>query len=613
MKLWQDLQERRIAQFFLVYCAVGWAALQAFDQVADRGVVPEVVYRVVLTVVLCGLPGVLIVSWFHGAKGHQSVPVIEKALLGLVGVLALVASGWVVRAELGLADAYVPPDPSVSGGRAPWEDSSRVAILYFDSRGGGEDAELLATGLTEHLIEALASAEGLNVVSRHGSERYRSSSASPDSIGRALGVGTLVSGSLTVAGERVRIEAAVVGSRSDKPLERTRIERSRHEVIALADDLVEQVALLLEKRIGAKLQPFEDPGRTRVAEAWELLQRAEWAARRGARDAPHGWERLVEADSLLARAEALDPDWGHVVTRRGWLSLERSRVHDLELRVRDELTREALAHAERVLLRAPGDPDALELRATARFARYMAGAEEAPELLRQVEADLRAVVADRPGPASAWAALGELLHRKGEIPRAKLAAAQAYRADPFHSDVNLILHRLASTSWELADHVESKRYCDQGLDRFPDDFRFRECQLRLFALRDHEPDVPAAWARYQEYVERVPAPMRELHEKLGLMYMAQALARAELPDSARSVARRGRAEADVDPRGEVALMEAIALAWVGDHDDAARRLDLFLSADPGRLDRFRRPGGEVPWFLRDFLDHPGTREILGGR
>ncbi|NNF29037.1 MAG: hypothetical protein HKN73_17570, partial [Gemmatimonadetes bacterium] len=62
------LRERRVAQFLVTYAAAGWLVLQLVDQVVDREVLPEVVYRVALTLVLCGFPGALIVSWFHGAK-----------------------------------------------------------------------------------------------------------------------------------------------------------------------------------------------------------------------------------------------------------------------------------------------------------------------------------------------------------------------------------------------------------------------------------------------------------------------------------------------------------------------------------------------------------------
>ena len=90
----------------------------------------------------------------------------------------------------------------------------------------------------------------------------------------------------------------------------------------------------------------------------------------------------------------------------------------------------------------------------------------------------------------------------------------------------------------------------------------------LFALPGTGPDIPAAWAWLDEFIELSPPQSRAQHEHQGLQYVAMALARAGLPDSARAVARRGRADADVDPVRDLALLESISRSWLGDFDEA---------------------------------------------
>jgi hypothetical protein len=123
VRIFADLRERRFARFFVIYCIVAWVVLQFVDQLADRGVLPELVYRVALTVALCAAPGALIVTWFHGEVGHQRMPRLEKLLLGLVAVFTLGASTVVTRSGL------APAPGETSPARAYWEDPRRVAVL----------------------------------------------------------------------------------------------------------------------------------------------------------------------------------------------------------------------------------------------------------------------------------------------------------------------------------------------------------------------------------------------------------------------------------------------------------------------------------------------------
>ncbi|HSJ05684.1 MAG TPA: hypothetical protein VK936_03210, partial [Longimicrobiales bacterium] len=84
-----DVIERRIFRFVVAYGAVSWAALELVDQLVGNDILPQFAYVGMLSLVLCGFPGALIVSWFHGAKGRQEVPRLEKWLLAFVAVFAL--------------------------------------------------------------------------------------------------------------------------------------------------------------------------------------------------------------------------------------------------------------------------------------------------------------------------------------------------------------------------------------------------------------------------------------------------------------------------------------------------------------------------------------------
>jgi tetratricopeptide (TPR) repeat protein len=353
----------------------------------------------------------------------------------------------------------------------------------------------------------------------------------------------------------------------------------------------------------------------------------------GSGDLTGATAQIVAADSVLERAEALDPGWVLPITRRGWLAYRRARLHGLEAEPQIAPTQQGLEHAERALRLSPRDADALELRGTVLYWRALLNLtdhREEHELVDQAERDFRDAIVENPRQASALASLSHLLISTGDIAQANLRAFESYEADPFLANAHVTLWRLASTSWELGNHTEAKRWCDEGLSRFQEDFRFRQCQLMLYALREQPPDVPAAWARMREYVELSPPQVRALTEKQGLMLVALALVRANLPDSADAVALRARASTDVDPLREVAWTETILRTRMGreyqergredlaeeQYDEAVRQLSLHLSANPAVLEGFRNDAlrGRIDkWYLEGLVNHSGFRELVGVR
>jgi hypothetical protein len=61
-----ELKERRLVRIAISYGGIGWATLEVVDQLADRGILPEVLYNIVLIWFILGIPAVLLVGWHHG-------------------------------------------------------------------------------------------------------------------------------------------------------------------------------------------------------------------------------------------------------------------------------------------------------------------------------------------------------------------------------------------------------------------------------------------------------------------------------------------------------------------------------------------------------------------
>ena len=531
------------------------------------------------------------------------------SLLAVVGGL-LVGGGFAAwRSGLG-GGASATEEPSV--------DRNRIAVLYFENRSGSDSLSYLADGLTEALIHELSVVKPLQVISRNGVSPFRKAAVAPDSIGRALKVGTLVEGTIDQSGDRLRLNISLIDAGTGEEIGSKILERPRAEIFALQDDLTREVAVFLRQRLGEAVEIGQSRVGTKSVGAWELLQRAEQSVREAetlidAGDTKAASRRFDAADTVLMQAEAADPRWWTPVTERGWLAYRQSRLAgSFDKGYYARWTERGLGLADRALQLGPNDPNAHELRGTLRYWRWLLnlspGTEEAAKLLAGAEGDLRRSVELNPSQATAWNSLSHLLMAKAEIAEAKLAALRAYEADPYLRDANKTIWRLFQSSLDLEDAVEATHWCDEGKRRYPDDPRFAECQLWLFAMKDRQPDVPRAWELLEEYVRLSPPQQRDFLRLRGQMLVTFALARADLTDSARAVALRSRPDPEQDPDRELTYFEVLLRAMVGDLDEAFRLLGTYIAVNPQVRASIAR---DDTWWMRELRKDPRYRELLG--
>lgn len=604
-------------RFVVAYAAIGWAALEVVDQLTGNEILPSWSYRATLALVLCGFPGALIVSWFHGAQGRQEVSPIERVLLVLVAGFAILTTGFVIRSG-------VTVEPR-TGARMleNYEDPSRVAIMYIEPRGGG-DTEFLAAGLTEALIDALTGVTGIHVISQNGSELFRGVTAPVDSIGRTLGAGTVVRGTVAQSGEQIRVSISMANAATGESFANDEMTSPRGEIFALQDSLAGRVAVWLRGELGTEVGEVRLRAATSVVPAWEMVQRGQQTAGGVAvllanDDLEGAARQLARADSLFASAAALDPEWTEPSLRRGWMAYRQARLGGMDRNHYVDWIERGLGHAERALAIDAANADALELRATLLYWQSLLNLATDPDevgrLKAMAEALFRNAIAADPTRASAHTSLAHLLLNKGEVAEAKLKALEAYNSDPFLENVNLTLFRIFTASFSLQDGVSARNYCAEGVRRFPDDYRFAQCRLMLMAIPGEEVDITHAWRLVDEFAELSPPQVRDVNRQRGIMYVGMALARTGNVDSARAVLRRGRAGADIDPLRETALLESIARVTLGDGEEAVRQLTAYLAASPGQMESYRADAerGDLPWYHRALLDEPRFRSLVGLR
>jgi serine/threonine-protein kinase len=300
---------------------------------------------------------------------------------------------------------------------------------------------------------------------------------------------------------------------------------------------------------------------------------------------------------------------------RAALAYRRSRALRAEPLRASPFIDSALTWTDRVLAAEPRNAGALELRGQLKLQRFMLhlipDPAEAERILPEVESDLRKAVDINPAQAGAWATLSSYYYRIPNVPQANSAAREAYKADAFLTNAEEILQRLFWTSHDMDAFPDAQQWCTEGRRRFPRNPFFVECQLWMLTTKAKAPDVAEAW-RLVDSLQRVtPERNWPTEGRTGQILAAAVLVRAGLPDSARSTLMRARANADIDPRRELAGYEAIVRVMLHDYDEAVRLIESYVALNPEHLRGFAKITG--PWWRDPALqNHPRFKALIAG-
>src|SRR5436853_336115 len=285
-----------------------------------------------------------------GARGRR--PWRRELLAATLVLIAALVAGLLIR-----------PRAAPRAGTEAELDARRVAVLYFEDLSPEKNLAYLADGLTEALIGELSRVAGLDVVSKNGVAPYRNAEIPRDSIGRALGAGTLVQGSVEHVGDRYRVSVRLIEGGSGADFRRASFEQTRGDFLKIRDTLAVKVADFLRERLGEEVRLRKERAGTSNPAAWALVQQAEKAQKDAGADAgtdPAAVAQLyAHADSLLAAAEQIDGGWMDPVVLRARVAYQRSPA-ERDPRAIERAFQPALDCCQRGRRRFPTDPRFVE-------------------------------------------------------------------------------------------------------------------------------------------------------------------------------------------------------------------------------------------------------------
>jgi adenylate cyclase len=143
--------------------------------------------------------------------------------------------------------SYVPifsysTPPGSPAPPAPPLNARTVAVLPFLNISPDSDQDFFCDGITEEILNRLAAIPQLNVVALTSVFHFKGLTADVREIGKQLGAGTVIEGSVRKSGDRLRISAKAIDATKGLLLWSDAFDREVTDVFAVQDDIARAVA-----------------------------------------------------------------------------------------------------------------------------------------------------------------------------------------------------------------------------------------------------------------------------------------------------------------------------------------------------------------------------------
>jgi adenylate cyclase len=194
-------------------------------------------------------------------------------------------------------------------------DKPSIAVLPFVNMSQDPQQEYFSDGITEGIITSLSKVGDLFVIARTSSFKYKGRAVDVQQVGRELGVGYVMEGSVQRSGERIRITAQLVDTKRGHHLWAERYDRDLKDIFAVQDEVTMKIMTALQVKLTEGELAHVHAKGTKKLEAYEkYLQGLQYSRRLNL-------EANVLARQMFEEAIAQDPDYPAPHALLGWTHL----------------------------------------------------------------------------------------------------------------------------------------------------------------------------------------------------------------------------------------------------------------------------------------------------
>jgi TolB-like protein/tetratricopeptide (TPR) repeat protein len=220
-----------------------------------------------------------------------------------------------------------PSEPSgLSQPAPPLPDRPAIAVLPFSNMSDDPEQEYFSDGISEDIITALSKLRWFFVIARNSSFMYKGKPVHVKQVGKDLGVGYVLEGSVRKSGGRVRITAQLNDVANGSHIWAERYDRDVADVFAVQDEITEAIVGAIEPQLytAENIRIRRKPPSN--MDAWDMVMRGlsyYWRVTR---------QDHAIAQGLLEQAIGIEPNYGQALgvlsasytfgAHMGWLELE---------------------------------------------------------------------------------------------------------------------------------------------------------------------------------------------------------------------------------------------------------------------------------------------------
>jgi TolB-like protein/Flp pilus assembly protein TadD len=449
-----EVKRRKVYRVAAAYMIAAGGAIQLASAAFPAWELPNWALRLVIVVLLLGFPIALMLGWAYDItpQGVRATP--TPAVPGSHrrrNIIMLVATGVIISAAAGF---FLLPRVSAH------KIDKSIAVLPFENLSNDKENAYFADGIQDDVLTNLSKIGDLKVISRTSVMPYRGKASNVREIGKALGVGTILEGSVRRIGNRVRVNVQLINAANDEHMWAEDYDRDLTDVFAIQTDLSQQIV----RELQAKLSPTEkaqiERRPTENAEAYLAFVQGQEICHR-----PDRFRRNTEkAEQLFEKATKLDPNFAAAFAALAWI--HDWNYHDFDpTPARKEKARAAAQEALRL------QPNLPEAHLALGFYHYYC------ERDYQAALDEFGIAKQSlPNSAEVYMAIGAIERRQGKW---KESTANLERAASLSPKDAWLLQNLASNYYATRSFEAADKIYDRAIEAAPGSFVARAEKAKL--------------------------------------------------------------------------------------------------------------------------------------
>jgi TolB-like protein/predicted Zn-dependent protease len=320
MSFFHELKRRNVFKVAIAYAIAAWILIEITATTFPILKLPEWTVTLVTVLVLVAFPLTLIFAWAfeltpEGIKKEKNVDRLEsithvtgrKLDFAIIGAMA-VAIVFLLADKLLFSESVETNDiETVATGQS-------IAVLPFVNISSDKEQEYFSDGITEEILNSLASVKELKVAGRTSSFAFKGQNQDLRRIGELLGVKHILEGSVRKSGTTVRITAQLVQVKDGFHLWSDTYDRELTDIFAIQDEIANEILKQLKARLLDEAQPAIVSQRT-DPEVYDLYLLAKQRLYDRTR------KTIESAVELLDQAIAKDPEYAPAYAQHGIATL----------------------------------------------------------------------------------------------------------------------------------------------------------------------------------------------------------------------------------------------------------------------------------------------------